>query len=317
MTQYLDYKKANDVDVEYILELCGMKPDKYGRYNCPFHNDTRASSYITGVNRLFCFACENEDGFDGWSNIEIVKKCFNVEKEDAVKIILKLATGNVTSFKNNESISNEKNRRLKEKSINDEYENIREGFLEKAREIKESDDIILKNYLQERKIDQRVLSILDKNNVLYGNDRFGQPGFIFNFRHCVFRNLRANENHSSVITRGAGSYAIIKSNPIPIFYVVEGIYDALTLLDRKNPPNVICLNSIKNTDVFINDTVSDWNNKKNIYILALDNDERGIKSKIKIENAFLGNNIRFNPYIDLINNPNCKDVNELRMNGII
>lgn len=316
MVKYTDYEKANNVPIEYVLNICNMYPDRYGRYICPFHSDTNASAY-TRKNRLFCFACTNEDGFDGWSNIEIVKQVKNVTKEDAVKIILNLGTGDISTYQKNPIIASEQKRKEDKKNENPEYEEIRETFLTKAREIKDSDKTMFIEYLNKRKINKRVLKVLDDNGVLYGTDCYGQPGFVFNFKHCVFRNNRANKNHSMVITEGAGSYVKIVSNTYPVFYIVEGVYDALTIIDRDTPANVICLNSIKNADNLMNDIKTDLNSKKAIYILALDNDDAGKKTSKKFEKLFMENNIRYSCYTALTENSNVKDVNELRLKGII
>lgn len=316
MVKYTDYQKANDVPIEYVLNICNMYPDRYGRYICPFHSDTNASAY-TRKNRLFCFACTNEEGFNGWSNIEIVKQVKNVTKEDAVKIILNLAEGDISPYQKNPTIINEQKRKEDKKKENSDYEDVREAFLIKAREIKDSDKTIFIEYLNKRKINKRVLEVLNSNGVIYGTDSYGQPGFVFNYKHCVFRNNRANQNHSMVITEGAGSYVKLVSNAFPVYYIVEGIYDALTLIDRDTPANVICLNSIKNTDDLIDDMKDDWNNKKVIYILALDNDDVGKKTSKKFEKFFMENNVRYSYYTTLTENPSCKDVNDLRVKDII
>lgn len=316
MVKYTDYQKANDIPIEYVLNICNMHPDRYGRYICPFHSDTNASAY-TRKNRLFCFACTNKEGYNGWSNIEIVKQVKNVSKEDAVKIILNLGEGDISSYQKNPIIIDEQKRIEGKKKVNPEYEDVREAFLIKAREIKDSDKTMFIKYLNKRKIDKRVLKVLDDNGIIYGTDSYGQAGFVFNYKHCVFRNNGANKNHSMVITEGAGSYVKIVSNAYPVFYIVEGIYDALTLIDRDTSANVICLNGIKNADDLIDCMKVDWNNKKAIYILALDNDDSGKKTSKKFEKLFIENNIRYSYYTELRQNPDCKDINELRVKGVI
>ena len=56
--KYEHYERARSVDIIDVLRMCNIYPDRYGRYVCPFHNDTRASAYVR-VNRLFCFACSS------------------------------------------------------------------------------------------------------------------------------------------------------------------------------------------------------------------------------------------------------------------
>lgn len=316
MIKYTDYERANNVEIEYVLEICHMRADKYGRYICPFHADSNPSAYIR-KNRLFCFGCENETGHKGWSNIDIVMQVLNITKENAVKTILGLGEGDTSSFEKVPSIIMEQNRRKESKEENPEFEEVRESFLKKARAVKDSDKILLKDYLEQRKINTRVLEILDKNSILYGTDEYNQPAFVFNYKHCVFRHKTENKNHSLGITKGAGSYIEIKANNLPIYYITEGIYDALTLLDRDNPPNVICLNSVNYLKYLIEDIESDLNYKKKFFILALDNDNVGQKSTQKIINVLNKYNIKYNLCTELTEHKNCKDVNELRVKGLI
>ncbi len=313
--RYEHFERARNVDIVDVLRMCNMYPDRYGKYICPFHNDREASAYVR-VNRLFCFGCHNVE-HDGWSTIDVVMKSKSVSKEDAVKMILKLCEHNF-NFDKEEVIFMEKQRTKLKKEENPEYEEIRGKFLNKARAVIDSKKDLFTQYLEEnRKINKRVLNTLDKNGILYGVDEYNQPAFVFNYRHCVYRRFDRNENHALVITEGAGSYIEIKSNPFPVFYIVEGIYDALTLLDRDNPPNVICLNSVKNSKDLINDIKSNLNHQKRIYILALDNDDIGKKTTQKLINIFEENNIRYNKYLELDKHSECKDVNELRQKDII
>lgn len=304
------YERARNVDIVDVLRMCGMYPDRYGRYKCTFHNDRTPSAYVSH-NRFFCFSCNEH-----WSTIDVVMKSQNVSKEDAVKMILELCQCNI-NFDKEEVIHREKQRVKLEKEENSEYQEIRESFLIKARAVIDSDRDLFAQYIESRKINRRVLNVLDKNGIIYGMDEHNQPALIFDYKHCVYRRLDLGENHSSVITKGASSYAKIQSNPMPIYYVTEGIYDALTLLDRDAPANVICLNSIKNLDKFIDDIKSDWNYKRYIFIIALDNDKRGKKSSEKLIEVLKNNNIRYSYFRELIDNPDCKDVNELRQKGII
>lgn len=308
--RYEHFERARNVDIVDVLRMCGMYPDRYGRYICPFHNDKTASAYVM-VNRLFCFGCNEH-----WSTIDVVMQSRGVSKEDAVKMILELCEYNI-NFNKEEVVFLEKQRVKSKKEENSEYQEVRESFLKKARAIRDSEKDTFIKYLESRKINKRVLSILDKNGIIYGVDEYNQPGFIFDYKHCVFRRLDLNKNHALVITQGAGSYTEIHSNPFPIYYIVEGIYDALTLLDRDNPPNVICLNSVKNSKDLIESIKSDFNHKKRVYTLALDNDDTGKKTTEKLINIFEENNIRYNRYLQLYNNCDCKDVNELRQKGII
>ena len=316
MIKYTNYERANNVAIEYVLEICHMQPDKYGRYICPFHNDSNPSAYIR-KNRLFCFGCDNETGHKGWSNIDIVMQVLNTTKEDAVKTILGLGEGDISSFKKVPSIIMEQNRRKESKEENPEFEEVRESFLKKARAVKDSDKTLLKEYLKQRKIDSRVLDILDKNSILYGIDEYNQPAFVFDYKHCVFRHKTENKNHSLGITKGAGSYIEIKANNLPIYYITEGIYDALTLLDRDNPPNVICLNSVNYLKYLIEDIESDLNYKKKFFILALDNDDTGQKSTQKLIKVLNEHRIKYNLCTELTQHKYCKDINELRVKGLI
>ncbi len=309
--KYGDFERARDVDIIDVLGMCGMYPDRYGRYTCIFHNDRSPSAYIR-FNRLFCFACNEH-----WSTIDVVMQSRNVSKEDAVKMILELCEHNI-NFDKEELIHREKQRIKLKKEENPEYEEVRESFLKKARAIIDSEKDSFIDYIEkDRKINKRVLDVLDKNGIIYGMDDYNQPSFIFDYKHCVYRRLDLGENHSCVITEGASSYAKIQSNPMPVFYVTEGIFDALTLLDRDTPCNVICLNSINKLDNLIKDITSDWNYKKCIFILALDNDDKGRKSSKKLIEILKNNNIRYSYFRELIENPDCKDVNELRQKGII
>ena len=89
---------------------------------------------------------------------------------------------------------------------------------------------ILEDYLLTRGINSKIVfPILNRNGVVYGVDRYEQPTFIFEkFGVCIFRYTKENENR---VTGRNVPVSIVSDSSNKEWWIVEGIYDALTLLN--------------------------------------------------------------------------------------
>ena len=178
---------------------------------------------------------------------------------------------------------------------------------------KSKDDILI-NYLSSRKINPEiVLPIIEKNRYTYGVDRLGQVTFIFErYNCCIIRNKQTDKNW---VTGTNAPITLTYDKNNKEWYITEGLYDALSLLSIGL--NVICLNSVANVSK-LKELI--MNNKRKmqkfVYVIATDNDEKGLEAKQELENFFENNNINYEIFGNLYSS-NFKDVNELLQNDML
>ncbi len=298
-------KQANNIDIELILSYYGQhSADSYGRYRCisPYHTDNNPSSSIDkSRNRLKCFTCNRT-----FTPIDVVSVFQNnANLRECAKKVLEISSTTFVAPTENVKV------RTKNKSIKKDTTKRKLTIQDRKNMIVKNNLSILEDYLLSRGINPKVVfPILNKNGVIYGVDRYEQPVFVFErFGVCIFRFIKENENR---VTGNNLPVTIVSDSSNKEWWIVEGIFDALTLLNLKK--NVVCLNTTNNVDAFvekINSNKAKMN--KFSYVIATDNDDAGITAKAKLEDFFKDNNIEYKNF-DRLYNSEYKDVNEMRKN---
>ena len=234
-------KQANSINIEYVLNHYGIhKADSYNRYRCisPYHTDNNPSASIDkSRNKLKCFTCNRT-----FTSIDVVSTLENNDNlRECAKKVMEISnvtfvapTTDAKVSKGNKAVKEDGKRKL---TIQDRKNLIVKDNLH-----------ILEDYLLTRGINSKIVfPILNRNGVVYGVDRYEQPTFIFEkFGVCIFRYTKENENR---VTGRNVPVSIVSDSSNKEWWIVEGIYDALTLLNLKK--NVICLNTTNNVDAFI------------------------------------------------------------------
>lgn len=294
-------QEARNQDIKSILSYYGKE---FYRNNCRciLHEDSKRSAYITRGNRLKCASasCILSDKNSSYSTIDVVMYFEPGKSErECAKRVLEISNTPINYTSAFISDSNKPGK--KGLSYQDRY-----NLASK----KNIDKVI--RYLNSRGISKKVLPILDRNNIGYGADKFDQVHFFFTRqKFCIYRSKRYNENHNSLDEGAEVSPICIKANKSNTWYIVEGIYDGLSLLQFNY--NVIVLNSVANTKKLIQKV--EENKLYNLeYIIATDNDDGGHSAKIELEKYFKNNNICYDLFKELYNS-NCKDINDLLKKG--
>ena len=297
-------KQANSINIEYVLNHYGIhRADSYNRYRCiaPAHADKHPSSSIDKKrNRLKCFGCgETFSPIDVVSIMEGVNDLRECAKKvlDISNVTFVAPTTDAKVSIDNKSVKKDDKPKL---TIQDRKNLIVKNNLH-----------ILEDYLLTRGINSKIVfPILNKNGVIYGVDRYEQPTFIFEkFGVCIFRYTKENENR---VTGRNAPITLVSDSSDKEWWIVEGIYDALTLLNLKK--NVVCLNTTNNVDTFI-DKISSNKAKMNkfSYVIATDNDVAGLTAKAMLEDFFNKNDIKYKNF-DRLYSSKYKDVNDMRKN---
>lgn len=289
-------EQARNIKIESILNYYGKSCNKYGFYSCLKHADKHPSARINKkTNRLKCFSCGSV-----FSGIDIVKEIEQIsDLRDCAKKVLDISSERVIPV-----IINKKcNISTKSKNVNKITIQDKKNMLDLSQNGK------LINYLQSRNINITALDILKKNGYIYGVDRLGQVTFIFEkYNCCIYRHLETDSNWCC----GSNTpVTILASKNDKEWYIVEGLFDALTLTGRGK--NVICLNSISN----ISELVELIKDKVDFtYIIAVDNDVQGLEGRTKLEEFFIDNKLKFKIF-EALYKSECKDVNDMAKNNIL
>lgn len=285
--------EAREVSLYEVLSYYNMKLYK-NSCKCIFHTDENRSAFISNKNKFHCKSC----GAKGLSTIDIVQFKENIrDLRAAAKKVLEIkgTTINTISYfeKNNKPIKERKQLSFSDRKNLAENKNIN----------------VLVDYLNSRCISKNVLPILKANNITYGADKLNQVHFFFNRQgYCIYRSANSDKNYNC----GNTVPICIKSNETKTWYIVEGIYDGLSLIQFKK--NVIVLNSVSNKDKFLDKFNSNENMFKFEYIIATDNDTSGIGARDNLINFFKENKIKYNTFKPLYNSK-YKDVNDMLREG--
>ena len=290
---------ARNQDIKSILSYYGKEFYK-NNCKCIFHNDNNRSAYITKGNRLRCASASCILNSTNYSTIDVVKYYEGIQDtREASKRVLEICN---TPINYNSGFIN------KEPSK-------KELSLDTRRYLAENKNInTLIQYLNSRGISKNILPILDVNKISYGADKFNQVHFFFNrYNFAIYRSKTQNKNFNC---KGLGSKVkpiCIRANNTNTWYILEGIYDGLSLLQFKH--NVIVLNSVSNVNTLIDNINSDDKLHKLKYIIATDNDDSGLAARNKLEIFFKENNISYDLFNTLYNS-NFNDVNDLIKGGM-
>lgn len=294
------FEQAKKVGVLKVLNGFNVRKH-YKNYECMFHSDEHPSAFVMrdGLS-LRCPVCQKSfDNIDIYMQLsgetDIIQACYNIIEKD--------------------KWTNTYIRKEKTKETKDEIS------IEKRLKMIESNTNTFAQYLSSRGISKKVLPILDKNNIKYGIDDIKQQTLIFNDKFALYRHYKENKNFAS------GEIQLVKifNSYMPVIYITEGIFDALTLLDTTASANVICLNSIYNEKKFYELIIDNYEKyKKYSFIMALDNDKvhkncRDVVTSEKVINnikQFLKEKDILCRDFNLLYSSNCKDVNELRQRGL-
>lgn len=286
-------KQARNTDIYQVLAYYGTYGNQYNKFHCIYHNDKTPSASIKN-NRYKCFSCGRKN-----SSLDIAMYKENISDPRAAAMkVLEISNQNI-EIKTIEEKTNTKYNKKERKTLT---------FDDRIKIIDFNNTIKIEEYLQSRAIDPRVLKVLDRQNIRYGVDKLGQINFFFlKGKFAIYRSLN-NHNYNC----GTPQPACLKVNSSKEWYITEGLFDALTLVDLNK--NVICLNSVNQVNNFMKSINVDKKDFK--YIIAVDSDERGFEALEKLSEFFLENELDFDVYDKLIGS-GCKDINEMRMKGLI
>ena len=285
--------EARSISIYEILSHYGVEFYK-NSCKCIFHQDNNRSAYVSNSNRFHCKSC----GAKGLSNVDIVTHFEGItDIRESAKRVLELKGTTVNTIKyfdnNNEPIKGKKLLTFQDRKNLAENKNI---------------DMLVK-YLNSRGISKDILPILKANNITYGADKLNQVHFFFNrHNYCIYRSIKQDKNFNC----GNSTPICIKSNNTNKWYIVEGLYDGLSLLQFNK--NVIILNSVSNKDKFLEKFKTNKNMFNFKYIIATDNDKPGLDAKAELENFFKDNNVDYEIFESLYNSK-YKDVNDLIKGG--
>ena len=293
---------ARNINITDILNHYGYYANKYGQYICVGHDDTNPSSSVyESRNKLHCFVCKKF-----YTTIDIVSIMENDrDLRSCAKKVLEISNVSFEAVSNaNKQVKSNNNTTKKKKlTIQD-----RINMLDKSK------DCVVEDYLKSRGINPNiVLPILQKNNYIYGADKLGQVTFIFKrFDCCIIRHKQKNENW---VTGNNVPITITADKKDKAWYIVEGLYDALSLVNFNC--NVICLNSVSNVTKLKDLVLSNKERMSKFeYIIATDNDEPGAIAKDELKKFFNENNINHKEY-EILYNSVYKDINDLLKNGML
>ena len=287
--------EARAISIYEILSHYGIEFYK-NSCKCIFHQDNNRSAYISNSNRFHCKSCKTK----GLSTLDIVTHFESItDIRESAKRVLELKGTTINTIKyfdsNNKPIKEKKQLTFQDRVRLAENKNV---------------DIVVK-YLNSRFISKKVLSILKTNNISYGADKLNQVHFFFNRQNfCIYRSKFLNTN---IPNEGATVVPIcIKGNSSNKWYIVEGIYDGLSLLQFNY--NVIVLNSASNKDKFLGKFETNKKMFDLTYIIATDNDKTGLEAKTELELFFKENDVNYEIFETLYNS-SYKDVNDLIKGG--
>lgn len=309
-------EQAKRIPISNILDGFGVYREGKN-YRCMFHNDNNPSAYIMQDGcHMYCTSCAK-----AFSTIDVYMELTGIY--DVIQAVDELNDSyNFTGFKKDTPVENT--------TIETNGENSEVKYRLEMINRNSKDKLI--EYLRSRNIARDDINVtnlfkkLDAHNIVYGVDDMGQATFVFNDDFLIYRNKKFNENRVNKnakmdVVEFTGGFA-------KTVYVVEGIYDALTLLDNPyTDVNVICLNSLNMKKKFFQKIDNELDKYKEYeFVIALDND-RAVKSNedkelevekvIKqMEDFFKKRKLNYSKFHRLYNSK-YKDINEMRMNNIL
>lgn len=287
-----EYKRiAKEYPMENLLEHLGYTIDKYRMILCPFHNDSNRSAQVgTRENIIHCHGCGvNKDTINTY--MQITGADFRTAVND-----INAMMGN--TYTPSQEIRDQVE---KAKAIRIKLEN--EAKLKKEREDHEPPEVKYQKFLgwfspyntlkriPREKVDEYLKSkclegsveILNKNKLDIGLDRQGHICYRLNgFGIVIMPEIKMNMGSPEPTL-------VVVEKENPLWYVCEGMSDALTA--AKLGYNAISIHSVNNIDKLKAKLMQSNNAKKFTYVIAMDNDEAGIKAKNDLISFFTSNSI--------------------------
>ena len=299
-------EQARNINIEDVLNYYSLSKNRYNMYSCIKHEDKHPSAAVKN-NKLHCFSCGSF-----FTTIDIVAQMEGISDiRECARRVLDISSniyihGNLNVNRADKSCNTKDFKKNKKKKLTAN---------DRLNMMVDSNKHIVRDYLIERGISNTdyVLDILNKNGYKYGADSFGQVTFVFErYSCCIYRNKSVDENWVAGVNV---PITITVNKEDRNWYIVEGIYDALSLVSIGN--NVICLNSTNNIltlkDLILGNIKK---MKKFTYIIATDNDSSGLAAKEDLANFFEEHNLNYE-YFGNLYNSDCKDVNELLANNML
>ncbi len=293
------FDAARNVNIAYILESYGYKPDRNGKYLCPVHNERTPSATIWD-NKLKCFGCGGN-----LSTVDLIQRLENVTAIQAVNLILS-RFGNEKRF---ESIIKPLKGKQEETKRNFNIEYIRKVS---SKIYRVSDNKYIERYLVKRCIDDVAKELMRFGVVIRHNFYKSTNYIIYDFGDYMIQKALNGKLKRNI---GSPNIFVMEYNENLSYGIVEGIEDGLSLLKAFNKQiNIICLNSIANKKKFFKMIEEEKRYKSKKFIFALDYDKAGKITGKEIREYFIKNDIKFDYYMNFYkaaSSINCiKDIND-------
>ena len=276
--------RARTYPMEYLLRHLGIEFGKYGLVYCPFHKNTETPAASIGYqNILNCFSCDAKKK-DNASIYMEVKGC---SFRDAVNAINELEGSILPDRKHIEDSRKKKNK----KDPKQRFQEFKKGF-HLYKELLSKEECLpivanIQDFFRKKGLDlQQVLKILEENKIELGADKYGNIAFLLEEKEFGLVRREKTEN------RGTPQPITLKVNNDPVWFICEGITDALTACILGF--NSISANSVTNIDKLIEMLSSNQKSKNKHYVICTDQDDKGVKARQKLEDFFTSNNYSYN-----------------------
>ena len=291
------YQKARDVNIENVLANYNYYPNREGYYKCLFHTEKTPSAKIY-KNKMKCFGCGKVA-----SAIDVVEKMDSCNSYKAIQKLLN------TDFKTNREKAEEYQQfKQQQKKQNYTYED----GLNMSRPLGKENIGYIKNYLNKRCI-LKTLDIADSLGLEIRHSYYLKTNHIcYYFKKYNLIVRKPVDGSRKPNNWGQGRHVYFNRNNSDVWYIVEGIEDALTLIIYHNF-NVVCLNSTENTGKFIKEIDSKFDINNVEFIIATDTDDAGKEALNVIYRNFTEKKVKYKLYTKFYSyakKHNLKDINE-------
>lgn len=343
-----DFDKINEININAIVDYYNIK--QYGTLiHCinPSHEDKKPSMLVGDLaNKLICRSCNCGKTYGVLDTIMLFEGCdLNQASKKAIEIINGVEQDYIITNlekKEKKSYNAPTGNKIPSKKEEDKKEELRKqykssyewSFGEKGKKFLNQRQKDVEEYLKTRGL-KNISSIkkaLAENKIYYSLDKYKNVTFYF-----TKQNLGINRRFIEVENRyrncvvgyheGKPFTPICADKNKKYWFVVEGIFDALSLVDEGH--NVICLNSTKNISYFLEYLKSNKENliKSNVHLfIELDYDDEGDKAsnlilegidKLNFPKDFAELSSLINRYISLEWNKgaetSAKDLNDIKV----
>ena len=265
-------------NLQDYLSWHGIRTDTF--FNCinPNHRDDTPSMKYYDDNKVYCFGCRAT-----YNLIDVISIIEGLSKKEAFK----KAIGYYFKHKDKSHISNAiKQTTNKTKKGEKDYSRAY-AYWQKAFSKSEEG----KQYLAKRGISEHTAKRFGIGfNTFHIKDKTMNSVIIpISKNFYTARNIDENSDFRYLKTGGVQSELFNKealTNDMPYCFITEGEFDCLSF--EEIGVNAIGLGSACNIKKFYDIDKSD-----KIFVLALDNDERGIETTLELENYFVENNYKY------------------------